>query len=91
MALCTIKNNFRQGPNPEYKLLCFIQLTKFFCKEEKALAFNRDRCCHLVLCLRLILFHCRHQQSIRNVVLSVILLSEVMLRGILLGGIMPGI
>jgi hypothetical protein len=43
--------------NPEYKLLCFIQLTKFFWKEEKALAFNRDRCCHLALCLQLILFH----------------------------------
>jgi hypothetical protein len=33
--------------NPEYKLLHFIQLN-FFCKE-KALAFNRDRCCHLAL------------------------------------------
>jgi hypothetical protein len=43
--------------NTEYKLLCFIQLT-IFCKEEKALAFNWDRCCHLALCLRLILFHC---------------------------------
>ncbi len=42
--------------NPEYKLLCFIQLTKFFYKEEKALAFNRDGCCHLALCLQLILF-----------------------------------
>ncbi len=36
--------------NLEYKLLHLIQLTKFFCKEEKALAFNRDRCCHLALC-----------------------------------------
>ncbi len=44
--------------NPEYKLLHFIQLTKFFGKEEKALAFNWDRCCHLALCLQLILFHC---------------------------------
>jgi hypothetical protein len=44
--------------NPEYTLLRFIQLTKFFCKEKKALAFNRDRCCHLALCLWLILFHC---------------------------------
>jgi hypothetical protein len=42
---------------PEYELLCFIQLPKFFCKEEKALAFNRDGCCHLALCLQLILFH----------------------------------
>ena len=38
----------------EYKLLHFIQLTKFFYKEKKALAFNWDRCFHLVLCLWLI-------------------------------------
>jgi hypothetical protein len=43
--------------NSGYKLLHFIQLTKFFCKEKKALAFNWDRCCHLELCLWLILFH----------------------------------
>jgi hypothetical protein len=42
--------------SPKYKLLCFIT-TKFFCKEKNALAFNRDRCYHLVLCLRLIPFH----------------------------------
>ena len=42
--------------NPKYKL-CFIQPTNFFCKEKKALAFNRDRCCHVALCLRLILFY----------------------------------
>ncbi len=29
----------------------------FFWKEKKALAFNLDRCCHLALCLPLILFH----------------------------------
>ena len=40
--------------SPKYKLLCFMT-TK---KEKNALAFNRDRCCHLVLCLRLIPFHC---------------------------------
>jgi len=38
-------------------LLCFIT-TKKICKEKNALAFNRDRCCHVVLCLRLIPFHC---------------------------------
>jgi hypothetical protein len=43
--------------NPKYKLLRFIQITKFFCKKKRALAFNRDRCCHLALCLQLILFH----------------------------------
>jgi hypothetical protein len=42
--------------NAEYKLLHFIQVT-YFCKEKKAPAFNQDRCCHLVLCLWLILFH----------------------------------
>ncbi len=42
--------------SPKYKLLCFIT-TKFFCKEKYALAFNRDRCCQLVLCLRLIPSH----------------------------------
>ncbi len=40
----------------KYKLLCFIT-TKKICKEQNTLAFNRDRCCHLVLCLRLIPFH----------------------------------
>ncbi len=43
--------------SPKYKLLCFIT-TKIFCKEKNALAFNLDRCCHLVLCLQLIPFHC---------------------------------
>ncbi len=43
--------------NPEYKLLHFIQVT-LFCKNKRALAFNRDRCCHLALCLQLTLFHC---------------------------------
>jgi hypothetical protein len=35
--------------NIEYKLLHF--LINIFYKEKKALAFNRDRCCYLVLCL----------------------------------------
>jgi hypothetical protein len=42
--------------SPKYKLLCFIT-TKKICKEKNTLAFNRDRCCHLVLCLQLIPFH----------------------------------
>jgi hypothetical protein len=42
--------------NPKYKLVHFLT-TKFFCKEKKAIAFNWDRCCHLVFCLQLILFH----------------------------------
>ncbi len=41
---------------PKYKLLHFFT-TKKNCKEKKALALNQDRCCHLVLCLQLILFH----------------------------------
>ena len=35
--------------SPKYKFLCFITTKK---------ALSRDRCCHLVLCLRLIPFHC---------------------------------
>ncbi len=42
--------------SPKYKLLCFIT-TKRICKVKNTLAFNRDRCCHLVLCLQLIPFH----------------------------------
>jgi len=42
--------------NPKYKLLCFLTI-KFFSKVKKALAFNRDRCCHLAICLQLNLFH----------------------------------
>ncbi len=49
--------------NPNYKLLSFLT-TKFFCRERKALAFNRDRCCHLMLCLWLILFHLDRNLSI---------------------------
>ncbi len=40
---------------PKYKLLHFWT-TKFFFQKKKALAFNLDRCCHLALCLWLILF-----------------------------------
>ncbi len=40
----------------KYKLLCFIT-TKNYCKEKNTLAFNRDRCSHLVLCLQLMPFH----------------------------------
>ncbi len=42
--------------SPKYKLLCFITAKKI-CKEKNTLAFNWDRCCHIVLCLRLIPFH----------------------------------
>ncbi len=43
--------------NPKYKLSHFLTTKIKFCKEKKALAFNRDRCCHLSLCLQLILFY----------------------------------
>ncbi len=43
--------------NLKYKLLCFLTPNKKNSKK-KALAFNRDRCCHLALCLQSILFHC---------------------------------
>jgi hypothetical protein len=42
--------------NLKYKLLCFLTPNKKLSKK-KALAFNRERCCHQALCLRLILFH----------------------------------
>ncbi len=42
--------------NLKCKLLCFLTPNKKISKR-KALAFNRDRCCHLALCLWLILFH----------------------------------
>ncbi len=45
------------GSVTQYKLLCFITTKIFFGKEKNTLAFNRDRCCHLVLCLQLIPFH----------------------------------
>ncbi len=38
--------------NPKYKLFCFLT-NIIFHKEKKALAFNWDRGCHLVL-----VFHC---------------------------------
>jgi hypothetical protein len=40
----------------KYELLCFLTPNKKISKR-KALAFNWDRCCHLALCLWLILFH----------------------------------
>jgi hypothetical protein len=42
--------------NLKYKLLCFLTPNKKISKR-KVLAFNQDRCCHLALCLRFILFH----------------------------------
>jgi hypothetical protein len=43
--------------NLKYKLLCFFTPNKKISKR-KALALNRDGCCHLALCLQLILLHC---------------------------------
>jgi hypothetical protein len=43
--------------NANNKLLRFLANKFFGGKEKRALTFNRDRCCHLALCLRLILFH----------------------------------
>ncbi len=42
--------------NLKYKLLYFLIPNKKNSKR-KALAFNWDRCCHLAICLWLILFH----------------------------------
>jgi hypothetical protein len=40
--------------NLKYKLLYFLTQKN---SKRKALAFNRDRWCHLAICLQLILFH----------------------------------
>ncbi len=54
--------------NLKYKLFYFLTPNKKI-SNRKALAFNRDRCCHLVICLRLILLHyhnvCRLTKSSR--------------------------
>jgi hypothetical protein len=42
--------------NLKYKLLYFVTPNKKISKR-KALAFNQDRCCHLPICLWLILFY----------------------------------
>ncbi len=47
--------------NPRYKLSHFLATKKIY--KEQALAFNRDRCCHLVLCLWMILFQWLQQTS----------------------------
>jgi len=56
--------------NLKYKLLGFLTPNKKN-SNRKALAFNRDRCCHLALCLLLILLHCghlwwRHRKTVRS-------------------------
>ncbi len=57
LPLCQLAFHPPDGStSPKYKLLCFIT-TKIFLQREASLAFNRDRCCHLVLCLRLIPSH----------------------------------
>jgi len=45
--------------NLKYKLLYFLTPNKKISKTE-VLAFNWDRCCHLMLFLQLILFHLRN-------------------------------
>ncbi len=42
--------------NLKYKLLCFLIPNKKDFKE-KDTCFNPNRCCHLALCLHLLLFH----------------------------------
>ncbi len=42
---------------PIPSISCFVPQQLFFCKEKKVLDLNWDRCCHLALCLWLILFH----------------------------------
>ncbi len=51
--------------NLKYVLMCFLT-TIFFYKEKKALGFKWDRCCHLVLCLWLILLYFQRKMVIRS-------------------------
>jgi hypothetical protein len=37
---------------------CVFNNNDFFYQEPNELAFNRDTCCHLVICLQLIASHC---------------------------------
>ncbi len=74
VAPCVINDNLKTccsmglyhpldgGTNIKYKLLCFLTPYKKISKK-KPLAFNEDRCCHLTLCLWLILFHCTRPQN----------------------------
>ncbi len=48
--------------NLKYKLLYLLTPNKKISKR-KALAFNWDRCCHLAICLRLILFHLKSKSA----------------------------
>jgi hypothetical protein len=54
--------------NLKYTLLCFLTPNKKSFKE-KALAFNWGRCCHLVLCLLLILFYCNKSYVIEEMII----------------------
>ncbi len=43
---------------PILSISCFVfNSHNFFYPEQNTLAFHRDTCCHLALCLQLILFH----------------------------------
>jgi hypothetical protein len=44
--------------SPKYKLLCTLYHHNLFHQIHNALAFNRDTCFHLALCLPLLPFHC---------------------------------
>ncbi len=62
LALLSV-NIAKRAPSPtrwcyqsQVKVVAFLK-NYFFFKQKKALAFNRDRCCHLVFRLQLKLFH----------------------------------
>jgi hypothetical protein len=44
--------------NLKFKLLYFFTPIKKNSKRKARLALNQDRCCHLAICLQLIIFHC---------------------------------
>ncbi len=45
---------------------CIFNNNDFFYQDPNELAFNRDTCCHLVICLWLIASHLEHQSRVVN-------------------------
>jgi hypothetical protein len=69
LNLIGLYHRLNGNTNLKYKLLCFLTPNKKISKR-KALAFNWDRCCHLALCLWLILFQCTKLMCIKPISFS---------------------
>jgi len=62
--------------NLKYKLLYFLTPNKKISKR-KALAFNQDRSCHLMICLQLILFHWSKNNLLSNRSLKLLSIADL--------------